>query len=283
MKSNTTIYVIVLVWILSGFIICVGLYQLFLQNVKLMTVVSSSMENTLFEGDKVVVLKKLNNRIFKIRRNDLLVFRRPASGNESNPLIKRCLGLPGDTIEFDANEFLINRICVDTIKEVIHQIHFIYNNQNIPLKYNLHINNIFRKNFNEFAVSCGLQQECISELMQDNYVDSLSIQDFIGELDSQSGKLEVVVPKYDINITILAENYRFYNRIVNTFNKDIFVGHNGSSIFSDSCKTHTIRENCYYVLGDNRINSSDSRVLGCVPESNIIGKVIKIIKNNHKY
>lgn len=34
-----------------------------------------------------------------------------------------------------------------------------------------------------------------------------------------------------------------------------------------------IPENCYYVLGDNRVNSEDSRMFGCVLEKDIIGKV----------
>ncbi len=33
-----------------------------------------------------------------------------------------------------------------------------------------------------------------------------------------------------------------------------------------------IPDNCYYVLGDNRVNSKDSRVLGCISKKDILGK-----------
>ena len=37
---------------------------------------------------------------------------------------------------------------------------------------------------------------------------------------------------------------------------------------------YTLKDNEYYVLGDNRISSSDSRIWGCVKNDQILGKVI---------
>jgi signal peptidase I len=62
---------------------------------------SGSMEPTLKPGDRVLV-NKLSYQLHGIHRGDIVVFKRPPSEAEDpaiKDLIKRVIGLPGDTIE----------------------------------------------------------------------------------------------------------------------------------------------------------------------------------------
>ena len=72
---------------------------------------SGSMEHTLNIGDRVLV-NKLSYRMHDIHRGDIVVFKRPPGEGPSSPeikdLIKRVVGLPGDTVESRDGRIFIN-------------------------------------------------------------------------------------------------------------------------------------------------------------------------------
>lgn len=59
---------------------------------------SGSMEPTLEPGDRIVV-DKLSFHLHRVERGDIVVFRRPPAWPKQYPdLVKRVIGLPGETI-----------------------------------------------------------------------------------------------------------------------------------------------------------------------------------------
>jgi signal peptidase I len=69
---------------------------------------SESMEATLEVNDRVLV-NKLSYRLHDIHRGDVVVFERPNTRpGEIKDLIKRVIGLPGDTIEVRDNAVFVN-------------------------------------------------------------------------------------------------------------------------------------------------------------------------------
>jgi signal peptidase I len=69
---------------------------------------SESMETTLFENDRILV-NKVSYRLHDVNRGDVVVFRRPDDQpGEIRDLIKRVIGLPGETVEGRDSTIYIN-------------------------------------------------------------------------------------------------------------------------------------------------------------------------------
>lgn len=81
-------------------IICVVLIRTFL--VTPARVDGESMESTLYNGE-IVLLNKIGLRVNGLKRYDVVVFK-----YNKDLLIKRVIGLPGDTVEYLNNELYIN-------------------------------------------------------------------------------------------------------------------------------------------------------------------------------
>lgn len=69
---------------------------------------SGSMHPTLLEGDRVIV-NKLSYHLHDVHRGDVVVFRRPPKLHiNDEDLIKRVIGLPGDTVTAHDRKVYVN-------------------------------------------------------------------------------------------------------------------------------------------------------------------------------
>lgn len=85
-------YIIVIIFVLLFFIFVMGLQQ----------VIGPSMNPTLNEGD-IIITNKFIYRFKSIERNDVVVI-----SQDEKYMIKRIVGLPGETVEYQNNDVLIN-------------------------------------------------------------------------------------------------------------------------------------------------------------------------------
>jgi len=221
---------------------------------------STSMENTLLVGDFLMVNKlaygihtprhlpftatslfSFTLSLFRdVHRGDVVVFEFPGGKNEVKPVesvnyIKRCIGLPGDTVEIRFGKVFVNGI-----------------ETNFPMhgKNTIHLtDNVFRRNAEMYPEGSAFG-------------------------DVNYGP--VVVPKQNeilkIDPITFSKWHIFIEREGHTiqFNADTFLMDGAIT------SSYRVQQNYYFVLGDNRDNSMDSRYWGFVPNDHLIGEALFI-------
>ena len=87
----------------------------------------------------------------------------------------------------------------------------------------------------------------------------------------------LTIPKQGVTVTITKENIALYKQIINRYegeemeNLDNFLNIK-TEIEENGSTKYTFKQNYYWLMGDNRQNSADSRFWGFVPENHIVGK-----------
>ena len=98
----------------------------------------------------------------------------------------------------------------------------------------------------------------------------------------------VWIPQKGVTVKLNLENLPLYERIITSYEgNELSVEDDGTiRINGETVTEYTFRQDYYFMMGDNRHNSLDSRYWGFVPEDHIVGKPALIwlsIDGNRKF
>jgi signal peptidase I len=241
--------------LLIAFAAAIVLKAFFIEAYKIPT---GSMENTLLPGDFIIVNKAAysistpNNipltnikipswQIIKYSepmRNDVIVFEFPGLPAELKPsasvnYIKRIIGIPGDSIQLKDKQVFVNGKIFD-----------------LPM-----------------LALPGANSDKIHKLSSKRIFPQ-------GRDWNNNTYGPVIIPVKGSTIQLNHDNIVQWEMLINREAGKKVVSIEGTviTINGTPAKSYTFKKNYYFVLGDNRDDSLDSRYWGLVPQDAIIGK-----------
>ncbi|MCO6484448.1 MAG: signal peptidase I [Saprospiraceae bacterium] len=205
--------------------------------------------------------------------------------------IKRCVGIPGDTLQIIDRQVHINGKPIQNP----HFIQYRYRISSGGTPVNLQKLEEIGVNLGDMDQGSGTfnlderMVERIKAMGPDIRVDILqqpvdSTSRYLFPHDPHIMKFwtldnygPVYIPKKGATVSVHPGNIAFYQRIIGVYEKNKLEVRNGQVWINDQpVQSYTFKMDYYWMMGDNRHYSEDSRVWGFVPEDHIVGKPLFI-------